>query len=159
MVGVSAGLTEVAFCASSYVHNTDGWCQLMFSVQGPQHEDFQEKIIASGITFGRLGKYVVFEITATGIDTALKFKFWCGHDENKKPFYIEVSPIKDNEWEIKFYNPSVGNSGLKSPVGIVLDNECFLGFMFMVDTLTDPTSYRLSYEFYEGKPPVFQFGK
>src|SRR5208283_5429906 len=113
------------FSATSYVHNNDGWCQIMFSVQGPHHQDRQEKVISSGITFGTLDKYVVFEISATGIDTVLTFNFLCGRDENKKPFHIEISPIKNNVWEIRFYNPTVGNSGLKSPVGIVLQDEYF----------------------------------
>ena len=124
----------------------------MFSVKPLGHQDYRNVPILSGVAFGFIGMPLTFEVKSEKIPTPHFIDFIVSKDASRKPFELHFENSAQDRLQINFYNPSIsGPSGLTSPSGfLTLENKYCLGFMFMVDVIGDSTSYRMTYEFYDG---------
>ncbi|HET9569785.1 MAG TPA: hypothetical protein VFP20_00025 [Bacteroidales bacterium] len=107
--------------------------------------------ILNGITFGFMGLPLFFVVKHKKIETDLMVELLVDNNEKMKPNEFVFNKIENNVLKISYFNPSHGTSGLVNPFGLKLfDNDIF-AFMFYVDYLKGSTSFRLTYEFYQGK--------
>lgn len=111
-------------------------------------EKGKRTILDNGNTFASYGIPIHFEIKGEELEKPLDFTFTCLFDRNEGPAVAKFDSPTREELNIKFYNPGVGLNMPDSALGIEVDPNFSIEFIFSLDIVKSNTRvYKLSYEF------------
>jgi len=78
----------------------------------------------------------------------VEINFVTTRDKEKKQFFIELGDLNNGQLTITYYNPGIGQSGLREPMTILENDLYFFKIMFNTNFLNNSDTYQLSIEFF-----------
>ena len=124
----------------------------MFTVKSLNQNSPKSVPLCSGITFGFIDKPIFFEVTTPSIVQPLIIEFLVVINPSQKDTNFSIAPVQNAQRKVVFTLPQRGmNGGLARPVGLATVQNEVLGFMFSVSTNVGIDSYKIEFEFYNGK--------